>query len=72
MTETVEEWKEVARLTFRLKVNGGHIYSMQSASGLASCFVPDIDLQRYESHLRDAYNIGFKHGLSEKEINQAE
>jgi hypothetical protein len=45
---------------------------MESSHGLTSTFVPDVDLQRYQAHLRDAYNAGFKDGLSEKEINQAE
>ena len=62
MTETVEAWKEVAKSTSRLKVNGGHIYCMQSSDGLTSCFVPDVDLQRYQAHLRDAYKKGYEDG----------
>lgn len=54
----------------RLKVNGGYLYRelwvYSDAVSVSLCFVPDVDLQRYQSHLRDAYNQGFKDGLEEK------
>jgi hypothetical protein len=52
------DWEFVTGGTFRLKVDGGHIYTIKE--GL--CFVPDVDLTRYQAHLRDAYNQGFKDG----------
>jgi hypothetical protein len=58
------EWERVNDSgTERLKVDGGYIYKEQKGSGgLAMVFVPDVDLQRYQAHLRDAYNQGYKHG----------
>ncbi len=58
-TET--EWTE------RLKVDGGYIYSrvIRDCNGSLSTtcvFVPDVDLTRYQAHMRDAYNQGFKDG----------
>ena len=65
-------WEQYADQISRILVAGGYIYCMESSHGLTSTFVPDVDLQRYQAHLRDAYNAGFKDGLSEKEMNQAE
>jgi hypothetical protein len=54
---------------FRMKVDGGFLY--HSLTGLnenlsqSMCFVPDIDLKRYESHLRDAYTQGYKAALDD-------
>ena len=49
-----------------LKVDGGNIYHefiMHHANITNSmCFVPDIDLARYQSHLRDAYKQGYLKG----------
>ena len=46
-----------------MKVDGGYIYRCQKGNGgLAMVFVPEIDLTRYESHLRDAYNRGYETG----------
>ena len=55
-------YKEIAESAIRQKkVDGGHIY--ETPHGL--CFVPDVDLTRYQSHLRDAYTQGYKDGLEE-------
>ncbi len=58
------EWERVTESgTDRLKVEGGYLYRDQKGSGgLAMAFVPDIDLQRYQAHLRDAYTAGYKDG----------
>ena len=56
-------WENVGALadkTWRLKVDGGHIYHIFDDGGI--CFVPDIDLQRYQAHLRDAYRQGYTAG----------
>jgi hypothetical protein len=54
--------------TERLKVDGGYLYfvSHQELRNSSMCFVPDVDLTRYQAHLRDAYNQGFKDGQAEK------
>lgn len=59
--EEVIDWERYGPLA-RLKVNGGHIYESTFEYSNALVFVPDIDLKRYESHLRDAYNKGYKDG----------
>lgn len=48
----------------RVKVEGGYLYhvTILSSEHTDMCFVPDIDLQRYQSHLRDAYTQGYKDG----------
>jgi hypothetical protein len=56
------QWERVTDETSRLKVDGGYLYRVESSKGLAMDFVPEIDLQRYESHLRDAYNKGYADG----------
>lgn len=58
-------WEDVHdSLTERMKVDGGHLYRTKrmGVEGIAMCFVPDVDLKRYESHLRDAYKQGFADG----------
>jgi len=45
----------------RIKVDGGYLYSFTKEES-AMCFVPDIDLQRYQAHLRDAYRQGYAQG----------
>lgn len=54
----MNDWEEYASDIIRLKVDGGYIY--ETTHGL--CFVPDIDLQRYQAHLRDAYKKGYADG----------
>jgi len=56
----------------RYKVEGGYLYhnTMNDEDdpkyfNSTMCFVPDIDLERYQSHLRDAYSQGFKDGMGE-------
>jgi len=56
------KWLRVNNCLERLKVDGGHIYRWSTFNGGSMVFVPEIDLKRYESHLRDAYNKGFQDG----------
>jgi hypothetical protein len=54
-------------LLVRYKVEGGHLYCKilefkNSAPMASTVFVPDVDLTRYQAHLREAYNQGFKDG----------
>lgn len=56
--------------TKRLKVDGGHLYricfqSPDDSFGVAMSFVPDVDLTRYQAHLRDAYKQGYMDGQLE-------
>ena len=63
---------EYGELTERFKVEGGHIYrtfsSARESEGFAMCFVPDIDLSRYQSHLRDAYKQGYRAGQEDASL----
>lgn len=71
------EWRQVfefknnkiMRFTATAKVDGGHLYhdSIHSDGNVTNtmCFVPDVDLSRYQSHLRDAYKKGFDDGLQD-------
>lgn len=68
------EWELVVNeneyiYTDRLKVDGGHLYRINYEQDGKICmsmsFVPDVDLTKYQSHLRDAYNQGYKDGLGE-------
>lgn len=56
------EWEtyDTDGLVERLKVDGGHIYKCGLSNSI--CFVPEVDLTRYQAHLRDAYNQGLKDG----------
>ena len=74
------EWEKVTgekeyEFTWRLKVDGGWLYHrrdyMPNSEEVSTtmCFVPDVDLQRYQSHLRDAYTQGFKDGQEEAKHN---
>lgn len=70
-----KEWENVTdeggEMTERLKVEGGWLYrsTLWNEEGdtvsVALTHVPDVDLQRYQAHLRDAYNQGFKDGVEE-------
>lgn len=57
--------------TERLKVEGGYLYYVcnHEAHQTSMCFVPDVDLARYQAHLRDAYNQGYKDRVHEAEIH---
>lgn len=68
------EWEAVTRdpgvqSTTRLKVEGGHLYFREDAydhgNESVMCFVPDVDLQRYSAHLRDAYKTGYEEGYGD-------
>ena len=63
MTEPM--WERYSDGIDRIKVDGGFVYRTISQGDVSICFVPEIDLQRYESHLRDAYNKGFTDGSYE-------
>lgn len=56
--QEMHEWEIIHDYYTRIKVDGGHIY--ETDHGL--CFVPDIDLTRYQAHLRDAYKKGYEDG----------
>lgn len=58
-------WERVTVGTWRLKVEGGYLYQTDDHDSNAMCFVPDVDLTRYQAHLRDAYNQGYKDGHEE-------
>lgn len=68
---TAPEWEQITEepyeATSRLKVEGGYLYSRvtldsNDKQSQAMCFVPDVDLQRYQAHLRDAYKQGYQDG----------
>lgn len=74
--KTVAEWMTITdsdyETTTRLKVEGGHLYHRltwenEPQYGETGCmaFVPDIDLTRYQSHLRDAYSAGYADGIED-------
>lgn len=62
--EELEQWQVYGDEVSRMKVEGGYIYRTiyPSSKSMAMGFVPDIDLARYQSHLRDAYNKGYVDG----------
>jgi hypothetical protein len=51
-------WENYAPDLYRIKVEGGFIYGFDQGI----CFVPDVDLTRYQAHLRDAYMKGYTDG----------
>jgi len=61
--ETIIEWEFYGTAVHRMKVEGGYLYSHDKTL----CFVPDVDLQRYQSHLRDAYKKGYEDGHADGE-----
>ena len=72
MYEQLEEpqaiWTTVGHLLYKTKVPGGYLYQNNNGTNeICMCFVPDVDLERYASHLRYAYNQGFKDGKELKE-----
>jgi hypothetical protein len=75
MWELVTE-ESATVFTRRLKVAGGYLYRVGRVNDdddacIAVSFVPDVDLERYASHLRDAYNQGFKDGQEQsKELKE--
>jgi hypothetical protein len=66
----MEKWElvvdnKINGVTERLKVDGGYLYRIirfDDSDSVAMSFVPDVDLQRYQAHLRDAYNKGYSDG----------
>jgi hypothetical protein len=60
--EKSDVWEDVANQLYRIKVNGGHIYASSCEDNSPIAFVPDIDLTRYQAHLRDAYKKGYENG----------
>lgn len=63
MTEPV--WERYSNDIDRIKTDGGYIYKTISQGDVSICFVPDIDLQRYQAHLRDAYKTGYADGQAD-------
>ena len=67
--ETKPEWEEYARFLIRIKVEGGYLYTNdQGLEEIAMSFVPDIDLTRYQAHLRDAYKKGYSDGQADARV----
>lgn len=57
----------------RLKVDGGYLYRnvLKAQNNFISntlCFVPDVDLTRYQAHLRDAYKKGYSDGQADSRV----
>lgn len=63
------EWERYGDTIDRIKVDGGWVYRVMFQGDVATSFVPDVDLQRYQAHLRDAYNQGFKDGQDDLSAN---
>lgn len=64
-----EKWESVGCTSmWRVKVNGGYLYQYDNDKGIAMCFVPDVDLQRYQAHLRDAYKQGYDCGQEDAKL----
>ncbi len=59
------KWEKVNEELGRMKVDGGYLYAATASQGIAMCLVPDVDLTRYQSHLRDAYTQGYKDGVED-------
>lgn len=63
-------WERVSRQNGaycdRMKVDGGWLYRTGNPETIAMSFVPDVDLTRYQSHLRDAYKQGYTDGFMDK------
>ena len=70
MTIKEIEWERYGKYVRKMKVDGGYLYESFDEDGefFATCFVPDVDLQRYQAHLRDAYTQGYKDGQDELKI----
>ncbi len=66
MTVAWEVLNEADVSTWRLKVDGGYLYALGMLHGITMAFVPDIDLTRYQAHLRDAYKQGYADGQEDK------
>lgn len=68
LVKNKNEWEEVSQndvtAVCRHKVDGGWLYSVtvKGAPNFTVTFVPDIDLTRYQAHLRDAYKKGYEDG----------
>lgn len=56
------QWERYGDNIERIQVSGGYVYRSISQGDVSICFVPDVDLQRYQAHLRDAYRKGYADG----------
>ena len=63
------DWERYGDTIDRIKVDGGYIYRVMFQGDVATTFVPEVDLVRYQAHLRDAYNQGYADGAAEKKAN---
>lgn len=59
---TEPQWERYSDGIDRIKVGGGYVFRAISQGDVGLAFVPDIDLQRYQAHLRDAYRKGYADG----------
>lgn len=59
------QWEYYGANLVRIKVDGGWLFSGDEVASPLT-YVPDVDLTRYQSHLRDAYDKGFADGLEER------
>lgn len=57
----------------RHAVDGGWLYTVtiKNVKMFTTTFVPDVDLQRYQAHLRDAYSQGFQDGKADAHAQYA-
>lgn len=76
--EQVQQWEEVSdngtSEVCRHKVEGGWLYTVTVALAkvFTTTFVPDVDLARYQAHLRDAYNQGCEDTRQETKFENVE
>ena len=73
------KWEQLSNehyeFTERAKVDGGYIYrsfpcvhGFRVQGNTTMCFVPDVDLSRYQAHLRDAYKQGYRAGQEDASL----
>lgn len=72
--EKVNPWEDVSanEVTHvcRHKVEGGWLYSttVSGVNMFTVTFVPEIDLSRYQAHLRDAWKQGYEDGRRDERM----
>jgi hypothetical protein len=56
------KWMRYADNIDCIAVTGGLIYRTIESNDISTTFVPDLDLHRYQEHLKDAYHQGYRDG----------